>query len=286
MSNRLPTRNGDVELVTTEWPGSTPDTPLLIALHGMGLRGEIWAGLADRLAGRYRVVAPDLRGYGDSGKPDAGYRLADLTEDLRIWLDHLGAGRATLVAHSYSARAGLNFAALSPERVERLVAIEPVLPEGGRAPPGFVERLRQRSDAWPSREEMLSSLRARPLYAPWRADRLEWYVDRCAEPDPGGGVRLIWGPARMATHVEEIDTEPRSVDHWSYFGEVARPVLVVHGRDSVTGFTREAAEKLAASLPHAEPVEVPGTHNLQLEHPEEVERFIAEWFDESPPAGA
>src|SRR5262249_14206390 len=111
-TTQLHARNGEVDLVASEWPGRTPDAPLLVALHGMGLRGEVWAGLAELVADSHRVLAPDIRGHGDSDKPDSGYSLADLTEDLRAWFERLGAERATLVAHSYGARVALNFAAL------------------------------------------------------------------------------------------------------------------------------------------------------------------------------
>jgi pimeloyl-ACP methyl ester carboxylesterase len=280
MTSQIQARNGSVDLVAEEWPGRRPGLPLVVALHGIGLGGGVWAGLAERLADCYRLIAPDLRGHGASAKPVAGYGLADMTEDLRVWLRRAGAERATLVAHSFSARVALDFAAQFPNRVERLVLLDVLLLPRGVPPeirPGFLERLRSKDESWPSREVMLSELRERKVEGRWRSDWLRWYVDRCTEPDGAGGVRLIWMGARMAVHVEETYAEPRLQNPWTYLPAVTCPTLVIRGKESNL-FSREAASQLVAALPTATLVEMPGTHNLALEHPDEVEALIAGWL--------
>lgn len=74
---------------------------LAILLHGFPEFWYSWRHQIPVLAQRFRVVAPDLRGYNDSDKPDHGYDLDTLTEDVRGLLHHFGAQKAVVVAHDW-----------------------------------------------------------------------------------------------------------------------------------------------------------------------------------------
>ena len=99
--------------------------PLILFLHGFP---EFWYAWRDQLAefGRdHTAVAVDMRGYNLSSKPDAveAYRLPVLVEDIRALADHLGAERFVLVGHDWGAGVAWMFAAMHPERLDRLVII-------------------------------------------------------------------------------------------------------------------------------------------------------------------
>jgi lipase len=114
-----------VRLHAHEWGDA--GAPPVVCLHGVSAHGRRFRRLAEeRLASRFRVVAPDLRGHGRSEwEPPwtTATHLADLVETL----DALGVRRAAFVGHSYGGRLALELAAHDPDRIERLVLLDPAI---------------------------------------------------------------------------------------------------------------------------------------------------------------
>jgi haloacetate dehalogenase len=103
--------------------------PPLLLLHGNPLTHVSWHKVAPALAERFTVVAPDLRGYGDSSKPDggddhSGYSFRTMGEDNFAVMDHLSFDRFGVAGHDRGARVGFRMALDRPERVERLAALD------------------------------------------------------------------------------------------------------------------------------------------------------------------
>ena len=73
--------------------------PILL-VHGFPFDNRIWAAQLGELGATYRVIAPDLRGFGQSAAPDNGYSMDDFAADLVMLLDRLGIERAVWVGHS------------------------------------------------------------------------------------------------------------------------------------------------------------------------------------------
>lgn len=96
----------------------------LIFLAGMGDTAHVFDDMAPRFTDRYRVLAVTRRGFGDSDKPETGYEIANLTEDLRQFLDRLKVERAHFIGHSAAGKEILNFAALYPKRALKLVLLD------------------------------------------------------------------------------------------------------------------------------------------------------------------
>ena len=78
------------------------------------------------LAERYTVIAPDLRGYGDTEKPACGYDKRTMANDLAALMDHLGHERAPIIGHDRGARVGTRFAKDHRDRIDRFVAMDNV----------------------------------------------------------------------------------------------------------------------------------------------------------------
>ena len=76
------------------------EKPVIICLHGMYGRAETWSDFISHYADKYRVIAPDLRGHGRSGKPDGYYTFDEMGEDVVELMDGLGIKQAILVGHS------------------------------------------------------------------------------------------------------------------------------------------------------------------------------------------
>src|SRR3954467_12834470 len=90
--------------------------PATILLHPFPLRRDAWAGIADALAARRRVIAVDARGFGQS--PLAGpFAIADMADDLAALLDRLSIATATVVGMSMGGYTALAFAARHRDRL-------------------------------------------------------------------------------------------------------------------------------------------------------------------------
>lgn len=116
-----------------------PSAPVVILVHGGFDHARSWDWTAQALARDYHVIAPDLRGHGDSAWSSAGdYPMADFVYDLALLVDLLDRAPVTIIGHSLGGSIGLRFAGLYPDKVRRIVAIEGL----GLSP----DALRQRAD--------------------------------------------------------------------------------------------------------------------------------------------
>ena len=110
------------------------DAPTVILLHGFGSSLETWEPWAQALSARYRVIRFDLPGFGLTGPdPTGDYSDAREMKILIDLMDQLGITRANLIGNSLGGRIVWGFAALHPDRVNRMVLVSP----DGFASPGF-----------------------------------------------------------------------------------------------------------------------------------------------------
>lgn len=101
--------------------GSGPETLLL--LHGMAGSSQTWRAVMPQLSKRYRVIAPDLLGHGESAKPRSDYSLGAFAVFLRDLLDELGVSRVTVVGQSLGGGVAMQFVYQHPDYCQRLVLI-------------------------------------------------------------------------------------------------------------------------------------------------------------------
>src|SRR5437016_3507195 len=99
--------------------------PLVLLLHGFPETSHAWRKQIPALANRFRVVAPDLRGYGRSEKPRGidAYRAPVLTGDIAALIHEFGAERAHVVGHDWGGGVAWSLAILRPEVVNRLAVL-------------------------------------------------------------------------------------------------------------------------------------------------------------------
>ena len=96
----------------------------VLLLHDWPQSAYAWRRVIPELAKRYRLIVPDLRGTGGSGKPASGYDKATIAGDLAALMTHLRIERAHVVGHGTGAAAGYALAALHRDRVRALVVID------------------------------------------------------------------------------------------------------------------------------------------------------------------
>ena len=101
------------------------DKPPLLLLHGGRDHCRNWDWTAEALRDQWHIIAPDLRGHGDSQwSPDGSYTMAGYLYDLAQLIHQQGLAPVTIIAHSLGGNIALRYSGIYPESVARLVAIE------------------------------------------------------------------------------------------------------------------------------------------------------------------
>jgi non-heme chloroperoxidase len=121
-------RHADVRLATGVRlnyvdSGSEGNREPIVFLHGWPDSWFSFSRVLSLLSDSRRVIAVDQRGFGDSDRPDAGYAIADLAEDIVAFLDALSVPRAVLVGHSFGSFVARRVAGAHPGRISALVLI-------------------------------------------------------------------------------------------------------------------------------------------------------------------
>ncbi|MBL8989265.1 MAG: alpha/beta fold hydrolase, partial [Gemmatimonadetes bacterium] len=97
--------------------------PTVILIHGLGGRGADWTPQIDHLASRFRVVAPDLRGHGQSPKPAGPYAMRDLAADVAALIRRVGGGPVHVVGLSLGGMVAFQLAVDDPALVRTLTIV-------------------------------------------------------------------------------------------------------------------------------------------------------------------
>lgn len=100
--------------------------PTVLLLHGFPQNRAMWAAIAPLLAGSHRVICPDLRGYGDSGKPQAvsKYSFRHMARDQIALMEHLGISRFSVIGHDRGARVAHRLALDAPKIIQKLCLMD------------------------------------------------------------------------------------------------------------------------------------------------------------------
>ena len=98
--------------------------PGMVLLHGYPQTGHLWRKVMPALGERFTVVAPDLRGYGDSDRPASGYDKRTMAADVAQVIEALGLAPVILVGHDRGARVGHRFALDHPALLTHLVLLD------------------------------------------------------------------------------------------------------------------------------------------------------------------
>ncbi len=175
--------------------------PLLLFLHGFPEYWGAWQHHLEAFAPSHTVVAPDLRGYNLSGKPEGvrAYRPKVVVEDLRQLIAHLGFAQATVVAHDWGGALAWNLAIEHPQLIGKLIIINAPHPipfarelrdsPAQQAASAYIHTLRSADGECVMQADDFAALRA--LFGSWNADAetLEGY--RRAWSQPGAMTAML-----------------------------------------------------------------------------------------------
>jgi epoxide hydrolase 4 len=271
------------------------DGPLIVFLHGLPRCWYLWRYQLADLAADHRAVAPDLRGYNLSSKPehDLDYGVWPSVEDIRALVDYLGYDDFVLVGHDVGGRVAWSFALHYPERLQALVVMS--------APhPALLDReLRENPSYQEVAAKFMITLRDpqgpelvgrddfaffRPtLDNPFLSDRdREVYLESWRKPGAAAGML---GMNRREGISPPTDDAP---GHGNYAREmlslrVAVPTLVLHGtRDAFD--PASSLDGLETYVPDLTLRHIESTHWIPEEVPDEVNALVRQFIGERPSA--
>lgn len=230
---------GGRTLVYHEW--GPADASPLVCVHGFTGNGENYEGLARTLPDR-RVLAPTLRGHGDSAWDLAQrYQVTDYMSDLVEFVDCWGLDNFDLLGTSLGGYIVIPFAAAHLNAVRRLV-VHDISPE---EVPAAVQSMGKTMAGWPdaygSLEEYLEPRQALPMLASRSpAEQKAWAEARLRQRDDGRWAER-YDPALIAHRVSGFHPP----DYWAEFASLRCPVLVIWGRQSQWLSERNALRMVA-----------------------------------------
>jgi pimeloyl-ACP methyl ester carboxylesterase len=264
-ADRFVTVNG-LRIHYVDWGGA--DKPPLILIHGLDRVARTFDHVAPHFASRFRVIAIDMRGHGDSDwDPQARYVVEDHVTDLEGLVQQLGLRNITLWGNSTGGRVVQVFAGKHPELVSRVIS-EDVGPERPQQiSDSYARRVKQEDQGWASEEELLAIL----LKSPSASEAVVKPYVRYGTKRRADG-RIVWkrDPNLVKGFV--------ATDLWQYVGKIRAPILyVIGGRSKIV--PPETQEELKKRLPNAQIVTLPDTgHYPSDEKPAEflaiVDRFL------------
>ncbi len=120
-------RFSKIDLSYLEWNRApVEDAPKLLLLHGLADHALVWQDLGNFLADRYHIIAPDLRGHGESSKPNQGYSFAAIIADLEALLHHVQWSCFHSLGHSWSGKLLPIWAKEYPEQFQSMILVDPI----------------------------------------------------------------------------------------------------------------------------------------------------------------
>lgn len=285
-ASRSRVRLDDIELALLDFGG---DGPLALLHHANGFCAGVWGLVAERLRARFRVIAFDARGHGDSSKPESpdAYRWSRFAVDLAALAQHLlalhGQERIGLgLGHSFGGTSTLVAASQCPGLYARIALVDPVLPPPPHVPvsPERVARLarlagavRERQTVRASRAEAIAAWRERRFFAGWDPRALALYAAEGLRDRPDGAVELKC-PAEVEATIFEAS---EAVDLFAAARRVEIPALLLWAKGG--DFPREAFTALAAEMPHARVADIESGHLAVMERPDLVADAVLRFVD-------
>jgi pimeloyl-ACP methyl ester carboxylesterase len=249
----------------------------VVLLHGWPETWYAWHKVMPALAKNYTVIAPDLRGLGDSSKLASGYDGNSTAEDIHQLLSKLGFNNIYLVAHDVGVQTAYSYAAAHPSNVSKLVILEaPVL---GFFPPGVEDRLWHFSfHQAPDIPEMLTAGKERE-YLSWFY-RLAYNPEAISEADIDTYVSRYSAPGGMRAGFEYYRAFPINEEQNKELAKVKlpMPVLALGGEHSFGPAVADSMKLLATDV---RGVIVPlSGHWIPDEHPDLLIKELAKFFSE------
>ena len=259
----------------------------LVLLHGVPKTWFYWHRLIPLLAQHYTILAPDVRGFGDSGRPKDGYDMRTIADDIAQLATVLGFEKFNLTGEDWGAAFAYALAAQHPDRVKKLSFGEMLLPGYGLEEWSYLkaENVHSNHFLWHVSffhvrdfPEMLIQGREKLFWSTWMKNETydpsaiseeavdEWV--RCSSAP--GGLRAIFEVYRATFENIEL------CNNWAK-QKLPMPVLTVGSQYFVGAESRRQMERVADGVRY---VELDCGHSMALERPEALARELHKFFSD------
>jgi pimeloyl-ACP methyl ester carboxylesterase len=251
----------------------------VVLLHGFAETSHMWRPLIAELSARHTVIAPDLRGFGQSSAPEDGYTKTAMAQDIHALVKNLNYDRIRLVGHDIGLMVAYAYAAQYPGEVDRLMLMEAFLPGVGDWDSVFLLR-----DLW-----HFHFYGRTPLALVTGRERIyldHFWNDFAADPaksvseaDREFYTREYARPGHMKAGMEVFRAFPKDAEDFAGFAKIKlpMPLLVLSGEKAGGRFLIEQGKMVASDV---EGVLVKGRgHWLMEEAPDQVIPKLVEFLN-------
>jgi pimeloyl-ACP methyl ester carboxylesterase len=224
----------------------------LVLIHGIGSTSDTWRPVIDELADAFRLFAIDLRGHGESDKPDTGYLVEDYARDLQGVIGGLGLEQPLLMGHSLGGMTTMRWAIDHPLTAKRIVLEDPPLrpsPNAKELFAGWIE---------------LASLPIEEVAERYKINYPEW-----SEEDRLRRARMITATALpVFTELRDAMQTPGAPAWIDPLAVVETPMLLINGEVEFGGAVAQSdVDRFAATAPNARSARIAGAgHSLHRDH--------------------
>lgn len=240
--------------------------PALVLLHGLPFQRGMWAPQLAGLSKRFRVIAPDLRGFGESGLPPGEASVDAYADDIAALVGHWKTGPVLLGGHSMGGYIALAFARRHPKLLRGLVFV------ASRSTADSVE-------VAANRRSVAARLRTEPPEFVAEGMLARMPASDSRDPSLLRAIRSLMDPLRAEGIAQAQLALASRPDSTPLLPRVRHPALVVAGeKDAIVPL--EESGVFAAGFPDGRLAVVEGAgHMLSWEKPEEFHAALGKWAD-------
>src|ERR1700761_8169234 len=246
-----------------DWASKRADAPDLVLLHGFTGHARSWDAFAEAMTDRYRVLALDQRGHGETGWAAADqYGTGEMADDLTAFVGALGLDRFTLLGLSMGGMVTIEYAGRRPKELAACVIVD-IGPEIVTSGLQRIQTGVRASDVFASRDEAFAAARAANPVPP-EAHHRHRSDHSLMRTEDGRWTyrydRALRSPGALRTR----DTEAA----WRSCANIAVPTLLIRGETSDI-LAPEIAERMLKTIPNCQFAEVKGSgHSVPLDKPD------------------
>jgi pimeloyl-ACP methyl ester carboxylesterase len=270
---------GDITIHYIQWGEQGPP---ILCLHGLTSNAFAFQSFADELSTDHRVIAYDLRGRGDSDKPEDGYSVPIHADDLSELIDELGLTRPIIIGHSLGALIALYFAAHYPHKLSKLILLDAGAALPQEQPAWLATSINRLGTPLPSYQEYVQLLQMMPFLGPYWNPYFDIFFQHDVRPESDG---TVISKAYREGIIEDMSHfhEARPTEQWAH---VQVPTLLLRAgqglfTDNDQLLSEEAALTVQRAIPTCRYVNFPTlNHNtilfgVERGPVEEIRKFIA-----------
>ncbi len=241
--------------------------PVIVLLPGLTANANEFDGLIKAgLSPRFRVIALDLRGRGQTEKPVTGYSMADHAADVLGLLDALGIAQVIMGGHSFGALLTLYIAAHHPERIRKMIIIDGAAKLHPRVRELIQPSLNRMGRVFKSWDEYINTMKQNPAFHGWWDPTIESYYRADVQTNADGTVQSRLYKEGILEATDKALEEP----YGEYVSRIDKPAILLNalgaygpeGTPPVLPY--EQAQETVQAIKNCRYVEIPGNHLTML----------------------